>query len=83
MSSSLFNHTPEHLSKAGVVIDVRADARVSEADVEAFTVTAQTCALLGWEFRRVGGIDPILGGNVRWLVGRRDGSGKGKAGRPR
>jgi hypothetical protein len=66
-----------------VVVDVRADDRVSEADVEAFAVTAQTSALLGWEFRPVGGIDPILRGNVRWPVGRRDGSGKGTAGRPR
>jgi hypothetical protein len=51
-----------------VVIDVRADDRIEEADAEAFAVTAQVCALVGWEFRRVGQIDPVLAGNVRLLA---------------
>jgi len=51
-----------------VVIDVRADDRIEAADAEAFAVTAETCARLGWEFRRAGEIDPVPGGNVRWLA---------------
>jgi hypothetical protein len=30
-------------------------------------VTAAACVLAGWEFRRVGEIDPVLAANVRWL----------------
>ncbi len=51
-----------------MVIDVRADDRIEAADAEAFAVTAEACARLGWEFRRAGEIDPVLGGNVRWLA---------------
>ena len=51
-----------------VVIDVRADDRIEAADAEAFAVTAAACARLGWEFRRAGEIDQVLGGNVRWLA---------------
>ena len=31
-------------------------------------MTAQACAEVGWDFRRVGEIDPVLGANVRWLA---------------
>jgi hypothetical protein len=51
-----------------VVIDVRADDRIAETDAEAFAATAQVCALLGWEFRRVGEIEPVLNWNIRWLA---------------
>ena len=44
-----------------MVIDVRADDRIEAADAEAFAVTAAACARLGWEFRRVGEIDPVPG----------------------
>ncbi len=45
-----------------------ADDRIEPRDAEVFAVTAEACARAGWEFRRVGGIDPVLGGNVRWLA---------------
>lgn len=65
-------HAPDYFARradgTGVVIDVRADDRIEAADAEAFTVTAEACARLGWEFRRVGEIDPIPGSNVRWLA---------------
>jgi len=51
-----------------VVIDVRADDRIEDCDAEAFEVTAQACMQVGWEFRRVGEIDPVLNGNMRWLA---------------
>lgn len=65
-------HAPDYFARradgSGVVIDVRADDRVEPRDAEVFAVTAQACARAGWEFQRVGEIDPVLGGNVRWLA---------------
>lgn len=65
-------HAPDYFARrvdgTGVVIDVRADDRIADSDAEAFAVTAQMCALLGWEFRRVGEIEPVLRWNVRWLA---------------
>lgn len=52
----------------GVVInDVRADDQIKPKDVEAFEITARACVLAGWEFRRVGVIDPVQTPNMRWL----------------
>lgn len=65
-------HAPDYFARradgTGLVVDVRADDRIEGTDAEAFAVTAQACALLGWEFRRVGEIDPVLNGNLRWLA---------------
>lgn len=64
-------HAPDFFARladgTGVVIDVRADDRVEPRDAEAFEVTASACEAAGWEFRRVGTVDPVLGANVRWL----------------
>lgn len=64
-------HAPDFFARladgTGVVIDVRADDRIETRDAEAFDVTAQACALAGWQFRRVGVTDPVLTANVRWL----------------
>ncbi|MCF6475865.1 TnsA-like heteromeric transposase endonuclease subunit [Nonomuraea sp. MG754425] len=64
-------HAPDYFARrvdgTGVVVDVRADDRIEDRDAEAFAVTARLCALVGWEFRRVGEIDPVLRANVRWL----------------
>ena len=30
-------------------------------------MTAQACGAAGWEYRRVGDLDPVLVANVRWL----------------
>lgn len=45
---------------SGLVVDVRADDRIEDSDAEAFKVTALACSFLGWEFRRVGVVDPVL-----------------------
>ncbi len=65
-------HAPDYFARradgTGVVIDVRAGDRIEAEDAEAFAVTAEACSRLGWEFRRAGEIDPVPGGNVRWLA---------------
>jgi hypothetical protein len=65
-------HAPDYFARradgTGLVIDVRADDRIEDSDAEAFEVTAQACTRVGWEFRRVGEIDPVLNGNMRWLA---------------
>jgi hypothetical protein len=64
-------HAPDFFARlaggTGVVIDVRADDRIEPEDAEAFDVTAWACAAAGWQFRRVGVVDPVLAANVRWL----------------
>ncbi|ELB87308.1 TnsA-like heteromeric transposase endonuclease subunit [Rhodococcus opacus] len=65
-------HAPDYFARladgSGVVIDVRADDAIEPRDAEAFTVTAQACEQVGWRYRRVGVLDPVLAGNVRWLA---------------
>jgi hypothetical protein len=64
-------HAPDFFARlaggTGVVIDVRADDRIEPEDAEAFEVTARACAAAGWQFRRVGEVDPGFAANVRWL----------------
>jgi hypothetical protein len=64
-------HAPDFFARladgTGVVIDVRADDRIEPEDAEAFGVTARACEAAGWQFRRVGVVDPVLAANVRWL----------------
>jgi hypothetical protein len=64
-------HVPDFFARLrdgrGVVVDVRPDDRIPDRDAEVFAVTAQACALAGWEFRRVGEADRVLAANVRWL----------------
>jgi hypothetical protein len=64
-------HAPDFFARLadgrGVVVDVRADDRIEPRDVEAFEVTAGVCKSAGWEFRRVGAVDPAVAANVRWL----------------
>lgn len=55
----------------GVVVDVRADDRIKDEDAAAFAVTAAACESVGWGYRRVGTVDPVLLANVRWLAGYR------------
>jgi hypothetical protein len=64
-------HAPDFFARrhdgTGVVVDVRPDDRIPDRDAEAFAVTASACEVAGWEFRRVGELDPVLRTNVRWL----------------
>ena len=64
-------HVPDFFVRrddgAGMVVDVRPDDRIPDRDAEVFAVTASACELAGWEYRRVGDLDPVLVANVRWL----------------
>jgi hypothetical protein len=64
-------HAPDFFARrtdgTGVVVDVRPDERIPERDAEAFAVTGQACARVGWEFARVGVLPSVLTANVRWL----------------
>jgi hypothetical protein len=68
-------HAPDFFVRqrdgAGVVVDVRPDGRIKPEDAEAFAATGRACELVGWSYRRVGELDPVLVANVRWLAGYR------------
>lgn len=68
-------HAPDFFARladgTGVVIDVRADDRIKPKDAEAFAATASACESVGWSYRRVGALDPVLAANLRWLSGYR------------
>lgn len=68
-------HVPDYFARnadgSGIVLDVRADDRVGPADAAIFEKTEITCRSIGWFYRRVGAIDPVLLANVRWLSGYR------------
>lgn len=70
-AGSARRHAPDYFARrcdgSGVVVDVRPDDRIPARDAEAFAVTSAACEVAGWEFRRVGVIDPVLMANVRWL----------------
>jgi hypothetical protein len=68
-------HAPDFFVRlddgTGVVVDVRADDRIAAEDADAFETTAVACESVGWRYRRVGVLDPVLAANVRWLAGYR------------
>jgi hypothetical protein len=68
-------HVPDYFARnrdgSAVVIDVRDDARISAADQELFDRSAAACESVGWGYRRVGVLDPVLRANLRWLSGYR------------
>jgi hypothetical protein len=64
-------HAPDFFARradgSGLVVDVRPDDRIPAKDAGVFRVTAMACGQAGWEFRRAGGIDPVVRANIRWL----------------
>lgn len=68
-------HAPDFFVRlkdgTGVVVDVRADDRIAAEDADAFEVAAVACESVGWGYRRVGALDPVLAANMRWLAGYR------------
>lgn len=68
-------HTPDYFVRrsdgSGLVVDVRPDERIPEEDAAKFAATAAACARVGWDFERVGELDPVYGANLRWLAGYR------------
>src|SRR5260370_36803407 len=71
----LVRHAPDYFARrrdgSALVIDVRADDRIDEGDAAKFETTAGACALAGWDYRRIGALDPVLAANLRWLGGYR------------
>ncbi|QIS04327.1 TnsA-like heteromeric transposase endonuclease subunit [Nocardia brasiliensis] len=68
-------HVPDYFVRRAdggvVVIDVRADDRIEDDDAALFAATGVACRAVGWEYRRVGEVDPVLAANLRWLAGFR------------
>jgi len=64
-------HAPDFFVRLGDgrgrVVDVRAGDRIDRAAAESFEETERACRAVGWEFVRVGEVDPVLMANVRWL----------------
>jgi hypothetical protein len=73
--SKVVRHAPDIFVRMadgrGLVIDVRADDRIAPEDAAAFAATARACELVGWDYRRVGVVDPVMLANVKWLSGYR------------
>jgi hypothetical protein len=71
----LVRHAPDFFARrsdgTGLVIDVRADDRIDAGDAAKFDATARACALAGWDYLRIGALDPVLAANLRWLSGYR------------
>lgn len=74
-SGRAVRHAPDYFARrtdgTAVVIDVRPDQRIRDRDAAAFTATARFSAQVGWEYQRVGELDPVYAANVRWLAGYR------------
>jgi hypothetical protein len=68
-------HVPDYFARladgSGLVVDVRPDEQIEARDAAAFAATAQACAAVGWQYRRVGGLDAVVVANLRWLAGYR------------
>jgi len=69
------SHTPDYFVRrrdgTAVVLDVRPDDRIEPEDAVKFAAMAAACAVVGWDFERVGVLDPVLAANLRWLSGYR------------
>ncbi|WP_433521558.1 TnsA-like heteromeric transposase endonuclease subunit [Nocardia pseudovaccinii] len=69
------SHAPDYFARrvdgSAVVMDCRPENRRKPRDLAAFEMTRQACELIGWEYRLVGTLDPVLVANLRWLSGYR------------
>lgn len=68
-------HAPDFFARrrdgTAVVVDCRPHGRIRPRDSAAFAATAGACAAVGWDYRRVGELDPVWVANLRWLAGYR------------
>jgi len=68
-------HAPDFFARlddgTGVLVDCRPEDRRPDQDAATFAITGRLCAEVGWQYRLVGAVDPVLAGNVRWLAGYR------------
>lgn len=71
----VLRHAPDFFVRrrdgTAVVLDVRADDRIGADDAVKFAATARACEAVGWVYRRVGALEPVLAANLRWLAGYR------------
>ena len=69
------SHVPDFFARldddTGVVIDCRPADRRPARDAETFETTERACAEVGWQYRLLGVLEPVLAANVRWLAGYR------------
>jgi hypothetical protein len=69
------SHVPDWFARladgTGVVLDCRPADQVRPKDAAVFNTTARACQEVGWRYELVGGHDPVLLANVRWLAGSR------------
>lgn len=56
---------------SAVVIDVRPDDRIGDEDARVFELTRGACEAVGWSYRRIEALPPVLAANLRWLAGYR------------
>ncbi|SLJ77284.1 TnsA endonuclease N terminal protein [Mycobacteroides abscessus subsp. abscessus] len=68
-------HAPDYFVRrrdgSVAVVDVREDDRINDSDRHVFDRSAEICAAVGWDYQRVGALDPVLRANLRWLSGYR------------
>ncbi|GGT39125.1 hypothetical protein GCM10010254_69080 [Streptomyces chromofuscus] len=69
------SHTPDCFVRrrggSAVVLDVRPDDRIEPGDAVKFAASDVACAGVGWDFERVGVLDPVLAAHLRWWSGYR------------
>lgn len=69
------HHVPDYYVRRSdgtvVIVDVRPDERIPESDAELFARSEEVCVAAGWDYLRVGVLDPVLAANLRWLSGYR------------
>jgi hypothetical protein len=68
-------HAPDFFVRradgTGVLIDVRPDNRICDADSAVFAATAVMAGQAGWAYDRVGELPAVRAANLRWLAGYR------------
>ncbi|MEU0485215.1 TnsA-like heteromeric transposase endonuclease subunit [Streptosporangium sp. NPDC006013] len=69
------SHAPDYFARradgSALVVDCRPLERIKPRDAVKFEATRRACERLGWDYRVVGAVDAMVGGNVRWLSGYR------------
>jgi hypothetical protein len=68
-------HAPDYFARradgSALVVDCRPVERRPLEDLAKFAATERACVRVGWEYRLVAGVEPVLAGNLRWLAGYR------------
>ncbi|WP_181578509.1 TnsA-like heteromeric transposase endonuclease subunit [Arthrobacter sp. AQ5-05] len=56
---------------SGLVIDVRPEARIKPEGRLVFDATAELCATVGWDYRRLGDLPGVARAHRHWVAGYR------------